>query len=550
MKKITAYLFYLIFLFASGQESPAQISQEWAVLYNGPGNGNDIPYSIITDISNDIIVTGTSGGIGTGNDILTIKYNSSGEQQWIQRYNGTGKGYDASLALTMDDIGNVYVTGSSEGIGTGFDIVTIKYNLSGDQQWIQRYNGPSDSSDTGTSLDLDASGNIYVLGESKGIGTGSDVVLIKYNSSGAEQWAARYNSGGDTNDYSLKVIVDKNQDICVAAYNINSGGNNTKYVTLKFNSNGILQWSRIYNGPVGYFNTPHDFALDSADNIYVTGCSPGIGTGLYDFCTIKYNPAGDMIWLRRYNYLATAYDVANAIVIGASGNVYISGYSGSTSLSNTFDYATVKYDSSGNELWVRRYNGTGNNIDRARFVKLDSMENVYVTGSSVGSGTGTDYVTLKYDSSGQQLWTARYDGPVNGDDFPTGVSVTGSGLVFLTGYSQGSGSGFDYATIKYSQKIGVTSISSEIPESFSLYQNYPNPFNPSTNIKFSIPKSIYVSLTVFDILGREIATLVNRHLQMGNYEADWNAGNYPGGIYFYTLSSGEFSETRKMTLIK
>ncbi|MBK9332432.1 MAG: T9SS type A sorting domain-containing protein [Ignavibacteria bacterium] len=85
---------------------------------------------------------------------------------------------------------------------------------------------------------------------------------------------------------------------------------------------------------------------------------------------------------------------------------------------------------------------------------------------------------------------------------------------------------------------------------FCALSELPNPFNPSTIIKFSIPKSIYVTLTVSDLLGREVAVLVNRHLQMGSYQADWNAGSFPGGIYFYTLSAGEFSETRKMTLIK
>jgi hypothetical protein len=98
--------------------------------------------------------------------------------------------------------------------------------------------------------------------------------------------------------------------------------------------------------------------------------------------------------------------------------------------------------------------------------------------------------------------------------------------------------------------IGIKNISSEIPSSYSLQQNYPNPFNPATNIKFAIPKNDFVKITVFDMLGKELETLVNEQLQPGTYETNWNASNYPSGIYFYKLSAGDYSETKKMLLLK
>jgi hypothetical protein len=96
----------------------------------------------------------------------------------------------------------------------------------------------------------------------------------------------------------------------------------------------------------------------------------------------------------------------------------------------------------------------------------------------------------------------------------------------------------------------IQNINGEIPSSFSLSQNYPNPFNPATNIKFAIPKNEFVKITVFDILGKEIVTLVNEQLQPGTYETNWNASNYPSGVYFYRLQADDFSETKRMTLIK
>ncbi|MEO8513773.1 MAG: T9SS type A sorting domain-containing protein, partial [Ignavibacteria bacterium] len=92
--------------------------------------------------------------------------------------------------------------------------------------------------------------------------------------------------------------------------------------------------------------------------------------------------------------------------------------------------------------------------------------------------------------------------------------------------------------------------SNEAPNQFSLSQNYPNPFNPTTNIKFAIPNSEFVKLIVYDIPGREVEMLVNENLNAGTYNADWNAASFSSGVYFYKLHAGEFTETKKMVLVK
>ena len=98
--------------------------------------------------------------------------------------------------------------------------------------------------------------------------------------------------------------------------------------------------------------------------------------------------------------------------------------------------------------------------------------------------------------------------------------------------------------------VGIQKISSKIPDKYSLSQNYPNPFNPVTNFMFSIPKSSFVKITVFDISGKEIETLVNESLQAGTYQASWNAAEYTSGVYFYKLVTDGYSETKKMVLVK
>jgi hypothetical protein len=98
--------------------------------------------------------------------------------------------------------------------------------------------------------------------------------------------------------------------------------------------------------------------------------------------------------------------------------------------------------------------------------------------------------------------------------------------------------------------IGIQPISNEVPLRFALYQNYPNPFNPVTQIKFDIAKSGNAKITIYDAIGRQTAELFNQQLQPGNYAIDWDASSYPSGVYFYVLSSGNYTETKKLILLK
>ncbi|MCX7833363.1 MAG: T9SS type A sorting domain-containing protein, partial [Ignavibacteria bacterium] len=102
----------------------------------------------------------------------------------------------------------------------------------------------------------------------------------------------------------------------------------------------------------------------------------------------------------------------------------------------------------------------------------------------------------------------------------------------------------------YQEIIGIKNISTEIPSRFELYQNYPNPFNPTTKIKFDLPKSDFITLKIYDALGREVETLVNKTLPSGSYEVEWNASKYSSGVYFYRLQADEFMDTKRMLLIK
>jgi len=158
---------------------------------------------------------------------------------------------------------------------------------------------------------------------------------------------------------------------------------------------------------------------------------------------------------------------------------------------------------------------------------------------------GTTYhglETVRYNSDGSNGWIA-------GVNQYAGI---GKGLAFdndLNLYAVGQ---FYYSVIKYSQLIPTNNeeVSNDAPERFYLEQNYPNPFNPTTKISFSIPSSAFALLKVYDVLGNEVTTLISEEKPAGNYEVIWNATNLPSGNYFYTLTSGSFSQTKKMILLK
>jgi len=104
--------------------------------------------------------------------------------------------------------------------------------------------------------------------------------------------------------------------------------------------------------------------------------------------------------------------------------------------------------------------------------------------------------------------------------------------------------------LSFSLVTGISSGTNEIPSAYKLNQNFPNPFNPSTNIKFELPKNSLVKLTVFNILGKELTTLVNERLNAGTYSVDWDASNSPSGVYFYIIEAEGFTDTKRMLMIK
>ena len=634
MKTIIFFLFIITQTFALLQESFGQVTQEWVTRYEPITNDRAVATAL--DKNGNVYVAGY-----IPDSITTIKYSPAGVQIWVRNISN-GNGLHKASDIVVDTAGNVYTTGwGSE------DYITVKYNSSGVQQWVKIQ---TRSTDRAYDIALDNLGNIYVTGTSEAPGL-TAVMSFKYDTNGNMLWQALYDDPNGT-PYGYSLGIDDSSNVYIAGKTIKTSNSLSNFLVIKYNSSGIQQWVAEYDGPDNSNDNGQKIAVDRSGNVYVTGQSYD-SVSDWDYATVKFNTNGVQQWVQRYNgEWGIGSDYPKDIMLDNSGNVFVTGHSQGSGTG--FDYLTIKYSSEGVEKWVRRYNGPGNGYEVAYAVAVDSLGNVYVTGESWGNGTYTDYATLKYNSSGNLVWEIRYNGPLY-TDVASDITVDNSGNVYVTGYSMATTALFDYCTIKYSQPppppvpaapvliaplngallvatnplldwdsstyaesygiqvstdslftstvydssnipitefqipnnglninttyywrvnasneggtspwsnifhftTGATIISgnNEIPKEFRLYNNYPNPFNPITRIKFDIPKFSFVKLIVYDILGKENAMLVNEKLNAGSYEVDWpaptgNGSGYPSGVYFYKLESGDFSSIRKMILLK
>ena len=495
------------------------------------------------DREGHLICTGRAAPPSSLFDYLTIKYDVDGTPMWAARYNGPADSVDMAMGVAVDALDNVYVVGSSQGQGTGYDIATIKYDANGVQQWVARYDGPASMNDMAVGIALDSLGYVYVTGSSEG--QASDFVTIKYTPSGTQQWATRYNGPSDGNDSPLGIVLDKVRNVYVAGTSDTTGAA-TDLVTIKYDAFGQELWRATYNGPANGEDRAVGLALNPKGGVYVGGFSDGAGTRK-DYVLIKYSAQGAQQWVARYDDTTHFDDYATAVSADREGNAYITGYANGNGTSE--DYTTVSYDSAGSRRWVAAFDGSAHGSDYATSVVSDGEGGAYMTGDSYSQTHGDDIVTLRCDSSGSRLWTAKY--PSDNLQSARRVDVSPSGDVYVSGGSF-IDPGAVWTVIKYSQTqtVSVEAQQRNSPATFRLEQNYPNPFNPTTVVSGQWTADSRVRLAVYDILGREVAVLADGRFPAGRFSFIFDGSRLASGVYFYTLTVGSMRLSRSMMLLK
>ncbi|HZJ14201.1 MAG TPA: immunoglobulin-like domain-containing protein [Chthoniobacteraceae bacterium] len=430
------------------------VTQAWVQRYNGPANGGDGGNAVVIGKGGEIVVTGASVGVGTGQDIYTAKYASAnGALLWEKRVNFGGEDFPSKAAI--DGNGDVIVAGRANFV----DIALVKYaREDGTVLWQRSYDGAAHMLDNVYDMAVDAQGNIFVTGYTQTAAGTEDIYSAKYaGTDGTLIWQRTYNGPANNNDDGNALALDANGDVIVAG---SSFGAAFDIYTAKYAGiSGALIWEKIISTNNG--DAARDVAVDANGDVFITGGGGGAATDVY---TVKFRGGdGQELWRRTYSSAGSFLDSGNALALDTSGDVVITARVGGTGTGGGDDWYTAKYaGSTGSVIWGRQFSGPAGSVDTPAAIAVDARGNAVVAGLARISGTGpanNDFYVIKYAASnGVEMWSRSYNGPGNSTDsiqFIHALSVTPDGVV-VTGNSTGSGTGLDLTTIKYADAPLVT----------------------------------------------------------------------------------------------
>ncbi|MGB7926240.1 MAG: carboxypeptidase regulatory-like domain-containing protein, partial [Pyrinomonadaceae bacterium] len=318
--------------------------------------------------------------------------------------------------------------------------------------WDAFYNGPQNLYDLNSKVAVDTQGNVYVTGSSYGSGSDEDIVTVKYDANGVEKWAKRFNGPGNYKDIPIDIRVDAAGNAYVVGTSYKAlGDTGYDFATLKYDAAGNLAWVKYYDGARSLDDSPQSMSIDSAGSVYITGMTregplPEHPYGGY--ATVKYDTDGNEKWVRYFKGFGNGAMPVDLQVDGA-GNVVVTGtvtlYNGGSSQ----DIYTIKYNTNGDELWTAQFDSAQNPMvdeDAAHSLALDALGNVYIAGRSWKTER-PGILVLKYTSGGLLEWERNAGGD---DDSAEKIIVDSSGNAYITGqkYNPGGGAGADVLTIK------------------------------------------------------------------------------------------------------
>jgi hypothetical protein len=547
MKNINIILLIIALCSLDLFSQPAQI---WEKLYNNPnGIGTDASEKTVTDAMGNIYhICGTRTNVS--DDIMVLKYSFLGNLLWSRVYNYSFNGTEHANDICVDNSGNVYVTGTSTRSMDGYDAILLKYDANGTQQWVRRINKSNYSDRECEGVSLVVQGSIYV-GITLDYNGFSECGIVKYNPNGD---SVAYLSLGSVANYTygmVKLIYDNSS---LSLYSICSGdllpNENEDFTVKKIDINGSFSqvWSKLYTGTAHLDDRPYDIAVGPDGNVFVTGYTEVPNQGQNSLLLKMGRDDGAILFQKTYNdATANNIDAGNKISFDQNANIIIGGYT--TVLNNTQQILLLKYSPAGAQTWVKKYEFNPEKYNWLKDMKTDGVGNIYfVFNSFSGPQQTTNLVISKFSSSGVVDWfiEKQYSTTSNGLN---SLHILSDGSLVASGYTKDQNN-TKTLTVKFGSTIGVEPVSNSVPEKFELGQNYPNPFNPMTNINFSLPVPGIVKLVVFDAAGKQVAELVNKQLSAGTYKADFDASLLSSGVYFYKLITNEFTEVKKMMLVK
>jgi hypothetical protein len=550
----------------------------------------------------------TSAGL---EDIFVAKFDAGGNHIWSKRF---GDGLtQAARGVTVDGSGNVFVTGNFAGtvnFGGGplanpndLDIFVVKFDAAGNHQWSQNFGNVLAQS--GKSVAVDGFGNVLLTGQITGavdfgggplpVAVGPDVFVAKFDSDGNHIWSLSF-GGGSGDQWGNSVTVDGSNNVVVTGYfwhSVNFGGGEltsagaADVFVVKFDSDGNHLWSDGF-GDASY-QTGQSVAVDGSENVIFTGFFSGTvnfgggpltSAGLDDIFVAKFDSDGNHLWGKRFG--DSDYQTGQSVAVDGSGSVIVTGF-----FDDTVDFGGG-HRFGGWWLWE-----SGQSVAVAGAGGIIMTGHFYGTvdfgGGSLTSAGGSDIFVAKFGANPSPTLLQSYNTTVTeaGIEISWKLAEDGKNMSFyvhrteaaspnvnelistnivrrnlsfeITDKSYVPGMTYRYRvdvsdedgrrTLFETEAISTRSLS------LTLNQNKPNPFNPMTTFSFVLPERANVNLSIFNIEGKLVRTIVDRALPDGFNEFIWDgqdtAGNpVSSGVYLYRLKAGKKAITRKMVLLK
>ncbi|MCH8929083.1 MAG: T9SS type A sorting domain-containing protein [Candidatus Marinimicrobia bacterium] len=440
---------------------------------------------------------------------------------WSKTYGGTNTDVAESVIETND--GNFVFTN----IGN-----LIKIDNQGNRLWSVGLMG------SGKSLVQTADGGYVITG-----GVSGNLMILKSSSAGEIIWQTVLNNSAT--EIGLDISINANEEFIVTGKSHPYHSFTQSIVVASFGVNGELLWKKEHGS--GIIDIGEDIISLSDGNIVVTGGFVTNPDDATDLLFLKLGAEGDAIWNKTYG--GSGGDNGKKIIETKDGGLLAVGNISLFGTKNQ-DLWIIKTDSNGDSLWTKTYGGPFN---ESAYSVIQSEIGGYIVVGDSGVGDhhtgGGDLWLLKIDESGNLLWTETFgDG---GSDGGRSIFNTKDGGFVVSGFKSDSGN-LDAWILRFApeQAVSVIGFPLNIPIKFKLSQNYPNPFNPLTTIRYALPAAAEVLLAIYNIRGEEVARLVNGEQPAGNYQVSWDASNVASGVYIYRLTTGEFTEIKKMVLLK
>jgi len=512
------------------------------------------------------IVAGYTSSYGAGsNDFWLIKTDASGTEEWSRTYGGSSLDWAYSVQETQDE--GYIITGSTQSYGAGsHDVWLIKTDKSGIEEWSRTFGGSA--YDHGNSVQQTTDGGYLVAGITLSYGAGSyDFWLIKTDGSGTEEW--NYTFGGTEDDQGNSAQQTADGGYIIVGHTTSYGAGDYDVYLVKTDASGTEEWSQTYGG--SYMDIGEGVWQTSDGGYILTGETKSYGAGSYDVYLVKTDASGTEEWSQAYG---GGDDDKGYCIQQATDGGYITAGS------------TRSFGAGSADVWVLKIEGEAPLPDVSIEIVPDSPPVIVPQGGSFGfSGTLTNntdqpqlvdagtmaigpeknvYGPFKkfrdLELEPYETRTAHFDQQVNsraplgvytyigycGDWPSTVIDSSFFEVEVIEGeFPAASMTGWVLTGSFFEGEDFVN-----VPSEFGLIGNYPNPFNAATTIRYELPATSHVRLEIYNVLGNKVATLAEGEQQAGYKSVTWDASKLSSGLYFYKLTAGDYTETKRMMLVK